>query len=219
MSKPYTRRQILQWLAGSTLLLGGRAIAGAFFLPKPGLKSIKGQVLINGKPAVVGQPVSWGDEVVTGSNSEAVFTVDGDAYLLRANTEVTLGLAAAEHVVKVQSGKMLAVFGPGEKTIRTQAVTLGIRGTGLYVESHGARSYVCLCYGSVELTPTADPAARMTYQTKHHEHPYWVEGKQIKAASEVINHTDAELTMLEALQYRRPPFANGLNSSGGGGGY
>lgn len=211
MSTRLSRRTLLQWLAGSCLIIGRQAIAGSFFLPKPGLKQVKGQVWINGTPAVAGQPVSWGDEVRTGAGSEAVFTLDADAYLLRANSEVTLGVGAAEHFIKLQAGKMLAVFGPGPKTISTQAVTLGIRGTGCYVESHGkSRSYVCLCYGSVVLTPTAAPANAMTYTTQHHERPYWINGTQVTPATEVINHTDAELDMLEGLQNREPPFEKAL---------
>lgn len=219
MSIALSRRTLLQWLAGSLLIVGNRAVAGAFFLPKPGLQKVKGTVRINGKPAVEGQPVSWGDEVSTGANSEAVFTLDSDAYLLRANSTVTLGVAAAEHFIKLQSGKMLSVFGPGPKTISTQAVTLGIRGTGCYLEAHGRRSYVCLCYGSVVLVPTAAPQQKMEYSTTHHDSPYWIDGKKVIPAKEVINHTDDELIMLEALLNRRPPFYQEERVIKGGGGY
>ncbi|WP_051304490.1 FecR domain-containing protein [Chitinilyticum litopenaei] len=216
MSKALSRRTLLQWLAGSLLIVGNRAVAGAFFLPKPGLQKVKGTVRINGKAAVVGQLVSWGDEVSTGADGEAVFTLDRDAYLLRANSKVTLGVAAAEQFIKLHSGKMLSVFGPGPKTISTQAVTLGIRGTGCYLEAHGQRSYFCLCYGHVVLAPTADPRKAIEYSTVYHDQPYWIDGKIIVPTKDVINHTDAELIMLEALQNRRPPFAQEQRIGGGG---
>jgi hypothetical protein len=92
--------------------------------------------------------------------------------------------------------------------------TIGIRGTGCYIESEGtgakARTYFCLCYGSVELTPTAAPQEAESYSTRHHEKPMYIHNDmnmaKMMVPAGVINHTDAELEMLEALVGRRPPF-------------
>jgi hypothetical protein len=86
---------------------------------------------------------------------------------------------------------------------------IGIRGTAVYVEAQGERSYVCTCYGEAVLEPRADPQARETVRTMHHEQPRYIMAKgapQMMMRAPVVNHTDAELEMLESLVGRRPPF-------------
>ena len=89
--------------------------------------------------------------------------------------------------------------------------TIGIRGTAIYIEVEAARAYVCLCYGEIDITSTADPAIRETLRTTHHDQPRYVMGPgagEILQRAPVINHTDAELIMLESLVGRRVPFLN-----------
>jgi hypothetical protein len=105
---------------------------------------------------------------------------------------------------------VLSAFAPGEpKTIRTPTSTIGIRGTAVYVEAEAARTYACVCYGEADLASSADPAARETVRTSHHEQPRYILGAgapQMLIGAPVINHTDAELVMLENLVGRWPPF-------------
>ena len=116
--------------------------------------------------------------------------------------------------MRVVTGKVLSVFGKGSRTIAVSTATIGIRGTGCYIEDEGsgadARTYFCLCYGSVELTPTYAPQERETYSTTHHDKPMYIYNnmampKMIVPAG-VINHSDAELQLLENLVGRWPPF-------------
>jgi hypothetical protein len=68
---------------------------------------------------------------------------------------------------------------------------------------------VCTCYGEAEIASLMDPAARETVRTQHHEQPRYVMGTgapQMIMVAPVVNHTDAELTMLENLVGRWPPF-------------
>ena len=108
------------------------------------------------------------------------------------------------------SGAALSVFSPGEpRTLTTITATIGIRGTAVYLEAEEARTYACVCYGEAELVATADPSARETVRTRHHEQPRYIMGSgapQMLMGAPVINHTDAELIMLESLTGRRPPF-------------
>jgi len=146
------------------------------------------------------------DHISTGADSLAVFVVGRDAHLVRANSEVTW----LANGLRVASGAVLSVFQPRRaKEIRTATAVIGIRGTGVYVEAEAQRTYVCTCYGVADLTPIADPAARETVRTRHHEQPRYIMAAgapQMMTAAPVINHTDAELVMLEALVRRRPPF-------------
>ena len=62
------------------------------------------------------------------------------------------------------------------------------------------------------LTPVDDPTAAETVRTKHHEQPRYIYGKgmpRMLEAAPVINHTDAELQMLETLVGRKVPFEPG----------
>ena len=59
------------------------------------------------------------------------------------------------------------------------------------------------------LTPIAQPAAAETVTTRHHEAPRYIMAAgapQMVMAAPVINHTDAELILLESLVGRQPPF-------------
>jgi hypothetical protein len=209
------------WLRGATaatvaagmLQLRGALAAGA--LP-PGVAQIKGDVRINGKPAERGQRVVQGDVIVTGSNGELVFVTERDAFLVRANSRIEFGSAAARGaatVLRVLTGALLSVFESGaRREIRTTTATIGIRGTGIYIQIEAQRTYACTCYGEAVLTPVDDPAAAETVRTKRHDQPRYIYGKgmpRMMEAAPVVNHTDAELQMLEALVGRKVPFEPG----------
>jgi hypothetical protein len=170
---------------------------------------VHGQARVNDVPARPGMVVKPGDAVVTGERSQIIFVVDRDAFLLRENARLEVGSAAAT-VFRIVTGALLSVFQPGaRKTLHAQYATIGIRGTGVYVESGAERTYVCTCYGEAELTPLADPGAGETVRTRHHEQPRYILPKgapQMMLKAPVINHTDAELAMLESLVGRSVPF-------------
>ena len=60
------------------------------------MNKIRGEVLINGKLAREGQPVLPGDKVTTGVDSEAIYVIDGNAFLQRSNSVVLFGKEAAK---------------------------------------------------------------------------------------------------------------------------
>lgn len=209
------------WLRGATAatlatgMLQLRAALAAGTLP-PGVAQIKGDVRINGKPAERGQRVAQGDVIATGRNGELVFVAERDAFLVRADSRIEFGSAAARGavtVLRVLTGAMLSVFESGaRREIRTTTATIGIRGTGIYVETSAQRTYACTCYGEAVLTPVDDPAAAETVRTKRHDQPRYIYGKgmpQMMEAAPVVNHTDAELQMLESLVGRKVPFEPG----------
>jgi hypothetical protein len=172
----------------------------------------KGEVRINGTAAKAGARVRPGDSIVTATGSLAVFAVGNDAFLLRENSELhTSGGSALIASLRLVTGKLLSVFDRGPRTITTPTAAVGIRGTGVYVEADAERTYVCACYGVVDLQARNMPAARETVNTKHHDAPRYIYAhgempiKMIEAAP-VVNHSDAELIMLEALVGREPPF-------------
>jgi hypothetical protein len=178
-----------------------------------GIARARGDVRVNGQAARRGMEVKPGDVVVTGRDAELVMVVGRDAFLVRANSRVEFSGDAARLAVaalRVVTGAVLSVFEPGaRKRIQTATASIGIRGTGVYVEVDEMRTYVCTCYGEAELTPVDDPKAGETVRTTHHDQPRYIYPKGMPRMIEhapVINHTDAELVLLESLVGRKVPF-------------
>lgn len=215
------RRRTLKALAAAGLL-GPAGISGLIRdalakgeVPlKTGLQRIRGEVVVNHKLATEGQLLKPGDSIVTGRNSEAIYVIGQDAFLQRELTTIKFGTDPAKDLFRVVTGKILSVFGRGTKTLHTSTATIGIRGTGCYIEDQGtgtkAETYFCLCYGGVDLTPNAAPHEAESYSTTHHDKPMRVYNDpnmaKMMVKASVVNHTDAELDMLEALVGRVTPF-------------
>lgn len=195
--------------AAGTLGVIQRALAQGPRPVAPGIQSIKGEVLVNGKPASVGQQVMPGATVTTKPGAEVVYVIGQDAFLQRENSVVAFGAELAKDFFRVVSGKLLSVFGKGAKNLRTPTATIGVRGTGCYIEAQEKSVYFCLCYGEADVIPTADPTHIERITTKHHDHPILIhhdDGMPMMANAAVINHTDAELILLENLTGRWPSF-------------
>ena len=212
------RRSCLKRLAVAGLLgtagfdgLFRTALANAGKPVVPGVQKLKGTVLINGRPASEGMLVGSGDTVMTGANSEVVYVINQDAFLQRENSAVSFSGAVAD-VMRVLTGKILSVFGKGPKKLQTVTATIGIRGTGCYIEAEENRVYFCLCYGVADVVPVADPSHVERIETRHHDHPVYLyrdSATPMMVDASVINHTDAELELLENLVGRWPPFSKG----------
>ena len=215
------RRRLLKALAAAGLFgpagfsgLIRDALAKGDVAIRPGLHKVRGEVIVNHKVATEGQLIRPGDTIVTGRDSEAIYVIGQDAYMQRELTTVSFGAEGLQNLMRVVSGKILSVFGNGAKKIQVSTATIGIRGTGCYIEDEGtgakARTYFCLCYGSVELTPNAAPQEAESYSTTHHDKPMYVHNDMSMAKmmvpAGVINHSDDELKLLESLVGRWPPF-------------
>lgn len=131
-----------------------------------GIRTLQGQVWINGRLAKVGDLVRRTDRITTGKQAHVVYVIGEEAYLQRDQSEVLFG-EDAQQFFRVITGKLLAVFGRGEKTLHTPVATMGIRGTGCYFEVEPERTYFCLCYGWTHLQPTANPQQAMRYTSFH----------------------------------------------------
>ncbi len=205
------RRTLLKLLAGgaSMAVLLREAGAQTRMAKTPGLYLVQGDVRINGKPAKAGELVRGGDAVTTGRGALAVFSIGENAFLVRESSRANFaGQDLVLDAVRLVTGKLLSVFVTGHAVkLETPTATIGIRGTGAYLESEPARTYFCLCYGSAEIA-SANGSTRDSYTTTHHESPRYIynDGRRNAIASAgVINHTDSELIMLESLVGRTPP--------------
>ena len=210
------RRTLLKGtLAAAAAVAPLRVIQEALALgtTESGVYRIKGTVLVNNRTATEKMPLKAGDVIVTGRGAELVFVANKDAFLVRENSRVELAGSTGAIILggfRVITGAVLSVFERGRpKRVVTSTATIGIRGTGLYVESEPERSYVCTCYGVSDIEANADPNYRETVETIHHDEPRYVyaSGASMIAQAEMQNHADAELVMLEWLVGREVPFS------------
>ncbi|MDX1375750.1 MAG: hypothetical protein R3357_09325 [Burkholderiales bacterium] len=207
-----------RWIArtGAALLaarLGVLREALAAGRLEKGVYRVRGEARVNGVPAREGMDVKAGDVITTGADGELVFVIGKDAMLVRRNARVEvagrLGALVADGL-RIVTGAVLSVYSPGarrEITVRT--ATIGIRGTAVYVEDMDDRAYVCTCYGVAEIAATDDAAVRETVATEYHDQPrylYPAGAAERIVKAPVINHSDAELILLESLVGREPPF-------------
>lgn len=208
------RRFIARLAAAGALGAGGlsgfmsRALAKGDLPAIPGVNQLKGTATVNGRPAQVGTPVTSRDKVTTGPGSMAVIVVKDDAFLLRESTTLEFGDSAGTlSRILVQTGKVLSVFGKKPVVIKAANATIGIRGTGAYLETDAGQVYFCLCYGEAEIDGPG--MSSKTVKTTHHEQPLVIsEAGGIMSAKPgpFQNHSDDELILLESLVGREPPF-------------
>ncbi|MEK6551603.1 MAG: hypothetical protein AABZ50_08220 [Pseudomonadota bacterium] len=219
-----SRREFLHLTAGGagvTALLSARWAQAMGTKPEfQGVHRLSGQVFINHLPAKLRMPVHPGDTIRTGPDGTVIFVVGVDAYLMRENSTLTVeGEPALIQRLTLKAGKLLSVFAPNkaERRFLTTTTVIGIRGTGLYIEAEKDKTFVCTCYGTTQLAVADKPDTSETITTKHHEAPRYIYPassgrKKLIVKAKVINHTDDELTMLEWLVGRQPPFGSSGSS-------
>ena len=182
--------------------------------PGKSIYRVSGNVQVDGKPATVETAVKAGSTIKTGSNSEVVYAVGQSAYIARANTEIVIQSSTDSSIVsglRLLAGKLLSVFPSGRPVqLQTRVASIGIRGTGVYMEADPEQTYFCTCYGVTDVQATQDAESRTTVAATHHDRPLYVlanepKGRNIRNAP-FINHTDQELMLIETLVGREPPF-------------
>ena len=203
-----SRRRALVALTAAIGMPAALRLALAQTSEKQGIRAAKGDVSVNGRPASADTLVRAGDTIVLGKGALASFVVGQDAFLMRSDSRAELiGSGVLVSAVQLITGGLLSVFGDGEHRLATSTATIGVRGTGAYMEAEPQRTYFCLCYGTAEVAATMG-GARESYSTRHHESPRYIYGDGRKRAivpASVSNHSDAELILLESLVGRTPP--------------
>lgn len=217
------RRQLLQAISAGLLwtLIPGGAAALAQNAETKSVYRLRGRAWVNGKPVNMDTLIRPNDIVKTGPNSELVFVVGDHAMLLRGRSHLVIEPKQDDSIgslliggLRLFAGKLLSVSRNKGMRINTPSATIGIRGTGVYLEAGPERTYFCTCYGEVEVQAVNDPDSRQTIVSAHHDKPLYIYGKGRLGQSvnpveptSMLNHTDEELIMAEALVGRVPPFS------------
>jgi hypothetical protein len=219
------RRQLIQALGLGALSLAApynTASAFSFFGDKPeklpegkSVFRLTGSASVNDIAVTEKTLIRPGDRVKTGKNSELVFAVGTQAMVLRDEAELVIERPADDLTSMIIAGlylitgKLLSVSRDTPMKVRTVTATIGIRGTGWYIEADPKQTYFCTCYGTTDINANKD-GEQLTVAATHHDQPVYVlggnaSGKSIRKAP-FINHTDQELMLIETLVGRTPPF-------------
>ena len=220
------RRVLIQALAAGVFATGlpeanaqGFSIFGnkpAKLPPTQSIYRISGQATVNDKPATLQTPVAPGDTVQTTQGSEIIFVVNSNSMILRGGSKVIIEAekkTAASLIIsglRLLTGALLSVSRNTPMRVRSPNATVGIRGTGFYMEVEPEQTYFCTCYGITEIASNADPENKETIMAKQHDRPVYIlsneaKGRNIRTAP-FINHTDQELALIETLVGREPAF-------------
>lgn len=221
------RRQVLiQALAAGLLGAGltpAQAVTFGLFGSKPSklpqgqsIYGLSGDVMINSQTATLQTRIKPGDTVETARNSEIVFVVDTHSMILRSESKLLIekpDSSVASLLIgglRMLSGKLLSVSRNSNMRVTSSTATIGIRGTGFYIEADPERTYFCTCYGVTDVEANADPQSKETIAATRHDRPVYIvadgaAGNNIRNAP-FINHTDQELSLIETLVGRKTPF-------------
>lgn len=211
-----------------TPLLPAVKVFAATFNPPPKLPAtqsvyrVTGKAWVNGNRVDMNTRIKPNDTVKTSHDGEIVFVVGDHAMLLRGGSHLLIQPKESNAQdslliggLRLLAGKLLSVSRNNGLHIETPTATLGIRGTGVYLEAGPEKTYFCTCYGEVDVAANNDATSKETVLSTHHDKPLYIYGKGqpgqcIHEADHAArpNHTDEELMMAEALVGRTPPFVS-----------
>lgn len=212
------------WRGRRGFLGAAVALGAGFFLPLPAraqgaagmINRLRGTVTVNGAPAATGARVAAGDRVLTGTGSEVWFTLNGDAFFLRQRSELQLERRGARSALiaglRLVTGALGATFARGEpRSVIAPNITIGIRGTGVYVEVDNEQTYSCTCFGSTEIR-AGSGAMMERVQASVSNHfarrvPRSSRDGMLLIEAPFERHTSEEMIELERLAGRPDPFA------------
>ena len=216
------RQHLVRLLTLSALTMTPLHQVQAFWGSKPdklpddkSIFSLEGNVRVNGRKANLDTRIRGGDTVSTRENSQVIFAVGSDSFILRSNSEMEIeGGGFLINTMRMLTGSVLSVFGKRtanqQLTMNSSTATIGIRGTGVYMESEPGLTYLCTCYGQVGLYSNQDLNDSELITATHHDAPKYITDKKIRNShirpSPFKNHTDAELKLIEAIVGRDVPF-------------
>jgi hypothetical protein len=217
MQEPLPHRCLPAYFGRRAFLRRAAALGAGALLPLNALaqvaavRELSGTVLVNGRDATPATLIRAGDTVYTTRGASLWFTLGGDAYFLRAQTELRLEPArvgeSALNALRLLTGALGATFARGvRRSVITPTATIGIRGTGVYIEAGRDETYACTCFGSTELMSSDERMMeRVPVTTVNHlARRIPRQGNHVEAPFE--RHTNEEMARLERYAGRPDPF-------------
>lgn len=159
---------------------------------------LQGEVVIDEKPAEIGQSVAVRARIRTGPDASCELVYNGkNAIRLGKNTEAVIDFAAATAEIELNRGgvtsvlrKLGKVAGTDSFRIRTGTAVAGVRGTSFCVWADATSTYVCACNGTVH-TEDAKGGNELTLTAAHHlAKLYTAAGQSISVEAAGMAHHD-----------------------------
>jgi hypothetical protein len=203
----FQRRKTLQ-AAAAWVAAGGWTAAVA--QQRSNIVELEGDTLVNGSTVRPDTTIQSGDVIETGPKARLVFVIGNSSFHVRQNSRLAVERGQTLNTVsllRLLTGAVVSVWGKGSfRRIVTPTLTAGIRGTGVYTEIFGdtnPRSYLCNCYGTVDLSTASD---KLTSVSDYHQ-AFWADRRDgeevVLSPAKAINHTDEELEFLARLVQQR----------------
>jgi hypothetical protein len=167
------------------------------------VRELSGQVTVNDYRATRQSALQAGQTLRTGADGRVSFTIGADAFFLRPNSSLRLDTTrpgeAFVNFLRLLTGALGATFQRGAaRAVSTPTSTIGIRGTGVYVEAAADWTYACTCFGATDINGTVVSA-------RNHQARLVRSGMPIAPAG-FERHSNEEMVALEALVGRPDPF-------------
>ena len=200
-----SRRSFMQTVAALPLMLAlpGEAWAAG------NIHRIRGEVFVNNRLIKADARIRAGSKVVVAHDGELVFSIGKDAFLLRGGTALELVGSTSIAAVRLLTGSMLVSLEQRSKTAQlvSSLAIMSIRGGAVYLSAEPNRLFACTCYGKSSLRT----GRKLQQVDASHHSAYEVIREEEKGVSQlrsaaVTDHTDEELTLLEAYVGRTPTF-------------
>jgi hypothetical protein len=175
------------------------------------VRELSGEVFLNGFRMVPDSALRVGQTVTTGRDGRIWFTLGGDAYFLRPDSELRLQSSDPPDtlidLLRLVTGALGATFNRGaRRMVVARTATIGIRGTGIYVEAIPGETYACTCFGSTELSSTATGQVMESIPISTDRHVARRITRDAVVPAPFERHTSEEIARLEQLVGRPDPF-------------
>jgi len=169
-----------------------------------------GDVTLSDVPLTRQSALQAGQTIRTGAGGRVWFSIGADAYFLRPNSRLRLDASKPREPIidflRLVTGALGATFQRGSRrTLIAPTATIGIRGTGVYLEATPDVVYFCTCFGSTEiLAPSGGIVENVAVATAHQARMMMTGNRIMRAGFD--RHTNEEMARLEALVGRANPF-------------
>lgn len=208
-----SRRGFLLGLGSVALPLSALAQA-----PWGQVRELRGDVTLNDVPLRRDSALQAGQTIRTGADGRVWFSIGADAYFLRPNSRMRLDSSRPGEplidFLRLVTGALGATFARGmRRTLLAPTATIGIRGTGVYLEAAPDVAYFCTCFGATEIlaAPNGNMMENVAVTTANHQarriHRDAMSGMRIVPAP-FQGHTNEEIAALEGLVGRPNPFSS-----------
>ncbi len=80
--------------------------------------------------------------------------------------------------LRLLTGKLLSVSHNSAMRVTSATATIGIRGTGFYIEADPEQTYFCNCYGVTDIEASSDPGSKETLTSTKPWRPVYILGRR-----------------------------------------